>query len=55
MEQATDSLLRAGGGLDAIAALDNVCLETNRARTAVQLEEETTRVTQNGTHLVATP
>jgi hypothetical protein len=51
----TNLLLGAGSSLDAVAALDNVRLETDRTRTAVQLEEETTSIAQDRAHLVATP
>lgn len=51
----TNLLLGAGSSLDAVAALDNVCLETDGTRTAVQLEEETTSIAQDRAHLVATP
>lgn len=51
----TDLLLGAGSSLDAVAALDNVCLETDGTRTAMQLEEEAASIAQDRAHLVATP
>lgn len=54
-EGLTDLLLGAGGSLDAVAALDDVRLETDGTRTAMQLEEETASIAQNRTHLVAPP
>jgi hypothetical protein len=51
----TDLLLGTGSSLDAVAALDNVRLETDGTRTAMQLEEETASIAQDRAHLVATP
>lgn len=48
-------LLARSGGLDAIARLDNVGLEGDRARSAVQLEEEATCVAEDRTDLIASP
>jgi hypothetical protein len=48
-------LLGASSSLDAVAALDNVRLETDGTRTAMQLEEETASIAQDRAHLVATP
>jgi hypothetical protein len=48
-------LLGAGSSLDAVAALDNVRLETDGTRTTMQLEEETASIAQDRAHLVATP
>ena len=41
--------------LDAVAALDNVCLEGNGPRPAVQLEEQAAGIAEDGAGLVATP
>lgn len=41
--------------LDAIATLDNVSLERDRPRAAVQLEEQAAGIAEDGTKLVATP
>lgn len=51
----TDLLLRAGGRLDAVTALDHIGLETDGTRTTVQLEEKTTSIAQHRAHLVAAP
>lgn len=51
----TDLLLGAGGSLDAVAALDNVRLETDGTRAAMKLEEEAASIAQDRAHLVATP
>jgi hypothetical protein len=51
----TDLLLGTGSSLDAVAALDDVRLETDGTRTAMQLEEETASIAQDRAHLVATP
>jgi hypothetical protein len=48
-------LLGASSSLDAVAALDNVRLETDGTRTTMQLEEETASIAQDRAHLVATP
>jgi len=50
------SLAAAGAGrLDAVAALDDVGLEGDGARPAVQLEEEAAGVAQDGARLVTAP
>lgn len=41
--------------LNAIAALDDVCLQRYRSRAAMQLEKQTAGVAEDGAHLVATP
>ena len=51
----TNLLLGTRGSLDAVAALDDVRLETDGTRTAMQLEEETASIAKNRAHLVATP
>jgi hypothetical protein len=51
----TDLLLRAGGCLDTVTALDDIGLEADGTRATVQLEEKAASVAQDGTHLVATP
>ena len=51
----TDLLLGAGSSLDAVAALDNVRLETDGTRTTMQLEEKTASIAEDRAHLVATP
>jgi len=54
-EGLTYLLLGAGGSLDAVAALDNVRLETDGTRATMQLEEKTASIAQDRAHLVATP
>lgn len=54
-EGLADLLLGASSSLDAVAALDNVRLETDWTGTAMQLEEETASIAQDRAHLVATP
>jgi len=54
-EGLTDLLLGAGSSLDAVAALDNVRLETDGTRTTMQLEEKTASIAEDRAHLVATP
>jgi len=39
----------------AVARLNNICLETDRSRRAMKLEEEATSIAQHGAHLIATP
>ena len=41
--------------LDPIAAFDDVRLQRDGTRSAVELEEETAGVAKDGAHLVATP
>lgn len=48
-------LLRAGGGLDPVPALDHVGLETDGPRSAVQLEEKTTGIAKHAACFVAAP
>jgi hypothetical protein len=43
------------GALDSVATLDHVCFQTDRTRTAMQLEEQATSVAKDGTKLVTTP
>lgn len=42
-------------GFDAIAALDDICLERNRAWATVQLEKQATGVAEHGARLIASP
>jgi hypothetical protein len=42
-------------GLDAVAALDDICLERDGSRSAVQLQEEAAGVAENRTCLIAAP
>ena len=56
----TDLLLRSlslarARALDAVATLDNICLQAYRSWTTVQLEEEATGIAQNRADFVAPP
>jgi len=51
----TYPLFRTGRGLDAVATLDYISLEADRARTAVQLEEQAASIAQDAARLVTTP
>lgn len=42
-------------GLDSVPALDHICLQRDRARATMQLQEETARVAENRAGLVASP
>ena len=48
-------LARRPASLDAVAAFDDICLERDGARPAVQLQEESAGVAEDGTRFIATP
>lgn len=41
--------------LNAIATLDNICLQAYRPRSTVELQEETTSIAENGANLISSP
>lgn len=42
-------------GLNAVATLDDISLERDRSRSAVQLQEEAAGIAENGARLIASP
>ena len=44
-----------GRGFDTVPALDNVCFQADRTRSAMELEEQAARVAEHGTGFIATP
>jgi hypothetical protein len=49
------SLCAGSASLDAVAALDDIGLERDGARAAVQLQEEAAGVAEDGARLIAAP
>jgi hypothetical protein len=43
------------GSFDTVPALDNVCLQADRTRSAVELEEQAASVAEHGAGFIATP
>lgn len=48
------SLCRTGT-LNAVATLDNICLQAYRPRSAVEFEEQATGIAEHGANLVSSP
>lgn len=48
-------LLSCAGALDAIATLDDICLEAYRSRAAMKFQEQAASIAEHRTNFIASP